>query len=481
MLALFTPLVAIAAPTGTDNFTWQRDELFKELEAVFVAAREQPLEQVRAELGGLITSAEPLLAAVVRSGPNPPLDPLSQLEPLLFQGAALAASHPQLLATLQPWVERCREVVLTAAMRWPVDDPGVHAAIYRVVYGGRTALEEALIQNGTAALPPLWLAPPVTSETPSMVVEGVEVHSGDLLLSRGDAPTSALIARGVPFPGNFSHVAMLHVDPATHVGTVIESLIETGGTLTPVETFLAGRKLRVMVLRPRPGLPAVAADPLMPHRVASAMLERVKGHHPGYDFGHWWQDDTRMFCSEVPYHAYRSGGVELWRWRQTLSSPGLVRWMRDMGVENFTMLLPSDLEYDPQLVTVAEWRNPAGLWQDRIDNAVLDALLEQAEAGARLDFSPWLLPAGWATKGLTVWQKHPAIPHGLTVDAALRVRALKSAVYPRLFAAVEEDAVAFRRDHGYQAPYWSLLEIARVAVRRLGPDLKPHLVLPPRR
>jgi hypothetical protein len=41
-----------------------------------------------------------------------------------------------------------------AATRWPADRP-THEAIYRVVFGGRIALDEALVQAGLDALPAL--------------------------------------------------------------------------------------------------------------------------------------------------------------------------------------------------------------------------------------------------------------------------------------------------------------------------------------
>ena len=42
------------------------------------------------------------------------------------------------------------------------------------------------------------------------------------------------------------------------------------------EQYLADTKLRLMLLRPRADLPALRADPLLPHRAAEAMLARVR-------------------------------------------------------------------------------------------------------------------------------------------------------------------------------------------------------------
>ena len=135
---------------------------------------------------------------------------------------------------------RSRLAVSAAARHWPVERPDVHEALYRVLYGGRAAIEEALAQQRAAALPALTVLAPVASAAPSTLIEDVRVHSGDIVLSRGDAPTSALIARGNPFPGNFSHVAIVHVEPESGKTTVIEALIERGVVTRSAEDFLPG-------------------------------------------------------------------------------------------------------------------------------------------------------------------------------------------------------------------------------------------------
>ena len=61
-----------------------------------------------------------------------------------------------------------------------------------------------------------------------------------------------MIARGTDFPNTFSHAALAYVDAESGEGTVIESLIETGSTLSTVEEYLEGKKHRILVLRLRP-------------------------------------------------------------------------------------------------------------------------------------------------------------------------------------------------------------------------------------
>src|SRR5690606_19903363 len=121
-------------------------------------------------------------------------------------------------------------------------------------------------------LPSLLAGDDEPSATPWALVQGVKLHSGDILVSRGGAATSALIARGNDFPGNFSHVALVHVDEPTRKVSVIEAHIESGVGVRPIEAYLTETKLRILVLRVRADLPQLKADPQLPHQAALSAL-----------------------------------------------------------------------------------------------------------------------------------------------------------------------------------------------------------------
>lgn len=339
-------------------------------------------------------------------------------------------------------------------------------ALYQLLYGSRAALEEVLLQQAPAAVPALLRGVDEPSATPAAELLGVTVHSGDLLVSRGGAPTSALIARGNDYPGNFSHVALLWVDPDTRAPAVVEAHIERGVVVSTVPEYLADTKLRVMVLRLRADLPVLARDPMLPHRVATAALERTRAGHIPYDFAMDFEDHSRQFCSEVASAAYASAGVRLWMGLSTLSSPGLRRWLAGFGVRHFVTEEPSDLEYDPQLVVVAEWRDPETLYRDHLDNAVTEVMLEGAERGEELG-CPWrLLPLARAAKAWSVLcnltGRPGPVPEGMSSEAALRNRSYSArhrAIGERLRALAD----AFTVERGYRPPYWQLVRLARTA------------------
>jgi hypothetical protein len=323
-----------------------------------------------------------------------------------------------------------------------------------------------LLQLPPRSVSMLTISTDEPSATPTTQLLGVTIHSGDILVSRGGAPTSSLIARGNDFPGNFSHIAIVYVDETTGVPTIIESHIERGVTASPIEEYLHDIKLRIMVLRLRHDHPALMANPRLPHAAAQWALATARGRHIPYDFALDYRDSSKMFCSEVVSWAYLQEGVELWKGMSTISSPGVVSWLRGFGVEHFETMQPSDLEYDPQLRVVAEWRDPQTLFKDHVDNAVMETLLERAERGEELKVSWYSLPIVRLVKAyssfVNAFGAVGPIPEGMSASSALRHQyfaEMHMALVTRVLAKAEE----FRRERGYAAPYWELLTFAREA------------------
>ena len=415
----------------------------------------QSLEQFHRALNPLAETNVP---------PNAPL--FDELENRLFELAPIAAGSPERLPEFIDAAARMSQLVKRQSEHWPMDSAEARTRVYRLLYGARAAFEEAILQSPEPAKALALHFTNYSSATPSAEVRGVNIHSGDILLSRGGAATSALIARGNDFPGNFSHVALAHVDAETKKVSIIESHIESGVGVTPLETYLADTKLRIMVLRVRNDLRALAADPLLPHRAASQALSNALARHIPYDFAMDCADAGQQFCSEVAAVAYQQNGIKLWMGLSHLSTPGVTSWLSALGVRHFETQEPSDLEYDPQLRIVAEWRDPETLFKDHADNAVIDVMLEGAERGEKLSFNPWLLPPVRLAKAWSVMLnrlgKVGPIPEGMSATTALRVRRLISN-HALLKARLLEKSEKFKAENGYTPPYWELVRLAREA------------------
>lgn len=464
VLAIPLPEAPSPAPAGGAPFAWRQDARWHELEARFVAARASgcPEATVAIETGlSRLAALTDTLATETTGAGDPQLD---EAERALFETAPLVAACPAHLPELARLQARLRDAVKRQSRGWDMGSREVRDRLYRVLYGGRTAVEEAILQAPQGALPALLPGEEVASRTPGTEVRGVMVHSGDLLLSRGTAPTSALIARGNDYPGNFSHVAMLVVEREGDPPRLLEAHIERGVAIASGREYLGDAKSRILLLRPRADLPALTRDPLLPHRAATRVVAEAQTRHIPYDFAMDFTDPRRLFCSEVASWAYREEGVTLWMGLSHISSPGLARWLGAFGVTHFETQEPSDLEADPQLAVVAEWRDLDGLWQDHLDNAVVEAMLEGAEEGRPLDYPWYMLPAARVAKAWSAvcnaFGRIGPVPEGMSAPGALRNRTF-SLRHAALRERTRARAARFEAQHGYRPPYWQLVRMAR--------------------
>ena len=471
-LLLLIPDLETAVPAAVPEnaFAWNQNEFWSSLEAQFKEARSLGCERLASQIDSAFSNSQQLLDTIAASRVGPEDQNFHLLETNLFRLAPLIGACVQRLPEYVQLATQMREVVKDQSQHWNLNSPEARHQIYRLLYGGRAALEEVMLQAPRETMPGLVAGHHEPSRTPATKVLGVTIHSGDILVSRGGAPTSALIARGNDYPGNFSHVALVHVDAITHRVSVIEAHIEQGAAIASLQDYLADKKLRVMVLRPRADLPQLIANPMLPHQAASDALTKAKSHHIPYDFEMDYRDHRKLFCSEVASAAYEKIGIKLWLGISHISAPGVISWLSAFGVRHFETQEPSDLEYDPQLRVVAEWRNSETLFKDHADNAVIDVMLEGADLGEKLGYSWYMLPLGRLAKFYSVIKNFLGyagpVQEGMSATAALRNKQFArthGAIKARLVALAAE----FKTQRGYVAPYWELVRLARQAKKEI--------------
>jgi hypothetical protein len=471
LLLVPVPGPAPPRPAGAKPFAWHRDQQWEALEARFLQARAAGCESLAPHIEKMLRDGRRLLDDVASRRIEPESEIFDEIERITFELGPMAGACPGRIPEYVAFVTRMRSEVKRDSRRWDMGKAATRDRLYRLLYGGRAAVEEAMLQAPPGMLPAVFPGDDEPSSTPSAEILGVQVHSGDILVSRGGAPTSALIARGNDYPGNFSHIGLVHVDGRSRAASVVEAHIERGVAVATLPEYLRDVKLRVMVLRLRADLPQIAANPTLPDEAATAAMHDARRWHIPYDFAMDFVDNQKLFCSEVASAAYERFGVTLWMRLSTISSPGLASWLAGFGVTHFQTQEPSDLEYDPQLVVVAEWCDPRTLFADHVDNAVVDAMLEGAERGDTLD-APWYqLPAARLAKlyssALNAIGLVGPVPEGLSAGGALRTRRFMlthALIRDRLICLAQEFEVA----HGYVPPYWELVKLARRAASEVG-------------
>jgi hypothetical protein len=467
--ALLVPDPTLPVPVGAQQtpFVWNQDALWKKLEAAFFAARALPANKRTQLIRQGLTDLKREVDSLGMCACAPDNAVFDTLEERFFALSPLVAAGQEHRDEYLALAARLRAMVKKQSIGWDMTLAPVRHRLYRLLYGSRAAVEEVLLQAAPNSVPALLLGTDEPSATPAAAMLGVTIHSGDILVSRDGAPTSALIARGNDCPGNFSHVALVHVDKKFRLPTILESLIERGLWSASLDHYVKDTKLRVMVLRLRAGLPQLQRDPQLPHAAAAFALRRAATEHVPYDFTMDHADPAAYFCSEVATDAYRRQGLELWLGFSRISLPGTMAWLSSFGVRHFAFHEPADLEYDPRLVVVAEWRDPATLYKDHLDNAVIDVMLEQgAGQGEKLVFRRYLLPVARVVKAysrvLNACGILGPIPQGMSAATALRVKEFNRR-HKLIGERLQVLAGEFAQRNGYRPPYWELVKLAQKA------------------
>lgn len=187
----------------------------------------------------------------------------------------------------------------------------------------------------------------------------LEFKSGDILLSRGTAFTSAAIARIGDVDAQFSHLAILYIDEKTGKKYTVEAHIEIGVKVFTLEEYLKDGKARALVFRHHDGELAHLAAKRM-YEVASKAT--AAGENIPYDFGMVPNEASELFCSEVVQYAYSMAAKELGRdFQLPLFSTGINmrnrQFLDNLGVRVNSTFAPADIEVDPRVELVAEWRD----------------------------------------------------------------------------------------------------------------------------
>jgi hypothetical protein len=457
--------INIESEGNSTPFIWDQDERWDFLESKFTEAKADKEIITPGVIEALISDLFSIVDEIENREPKPDDVIFDELLLSFFELAPVIAAQDVQNPEFFEVYNRARRVIKELSAEWDISEKETRDILYKTLYGMRATVEEVLLQSEKPIDPVLYVKEE-ESQTPATNILGIKVHSGDLLVSRGGAEVSALISRGNDYPGNFSHVALIYVEEGTNIPYLIEAHIERGVAIATLEEYIKDRKLRFMVLRPRADLSEMQKNPMLPHIAAKEMFEEVQQRHIPYDFKMNFYDPEAMFCSEVGSYAYKNNGIQLWESESTISSNGVVKLLNTFGVENFVTQMPSDLEYDPQLSVVAEWRSAESLFDDHLYNAVIDAMLVCAEQGEEIEFNPLMLPFARIMKGNS-WIKNQFESEGPIPEGMSATQALKSDAFIQRHKELKEKTSiavdSFIEENGYKPPYWELVKLAEKA------------------
>jgi hypothetical protein len=204
-----------------------------------------------------------------------------------------------------------------------------------------------------------------------------DLQSGDVILSRGNAYTSAAIASLGEADTQFSHVSFVYKDENGKLWTT-EAHIEVGSIVRPIEEHIKDNNFRTMILRYEDQALAAQASQYAFKRVQHA--SRTTGNIP-YDFGFDMGESKSLFCSEVVSWSIemvsgRMIQVPFYKNRVLLRKP---KFVNDLGITVEESFIPADLEIDPRFTIVVEWRDANRINDSLEKDALIQAMFTWAD------------------------------------------------------------------------------------------------------
>ncbi len=230
------------------------------------------------------------------------------------------------------------------------------------------------------------------------------IQNGDFLLSRGDSFTSAVISRIGAVDNQFSHIAVVYEDDGSLMGHkgkkyVLESVLNAGLQILPLEEYMTHTKSRWAIFRLKNVKNENASSEKDVLRIATSWLaNKAKNEKVCYNFTMDMHDSKCMFCSQAASqsmeHACQTTGIrcETFPSYQNPNMPKFplvyTTYKPDqnplMHLLNMTVsetFAPADVEVDPRLDMVAEYRNLAFTEIARTYDMIFTKMFQWMESG----------------------------------------------------------------------------------------------------
>lgn len=248
----------------------------------------------------------------------------------------------------------------------------------------------------------------------------ITLRSGDLIISRGNAYSSAAISRIVEVDSQFSHMAVIYVPKGSSKEytlaeamqgndvLVLEAHIEVGSTIRPFREYAKDGNARNLLFR--------YTDSALAHAAAKSthdFLEKrrtqlhraaglLRGHRSDvnyavpYDFKMDLSNSNEVFCTEVGYYGYKKQGVSLPTFMSDINPK--LDLVKRLGIVGTQIFAPGDMELEPQFELIAEFRNLRKLKGLRMKDMALTSFLAWMSEGYEIEPLPTKM-----AKSMTAW------------------------------------------------------------------------------
>lgn len=218
------------------------------------------------------------------------------------------------------------------------------------------------------------------------------LQTGDIIVTRSAASVSGVVSRVSDHPHHYAHLALVFRDEETGAVTTKEMLIETNLVKMSIDRWHERKLSRVGVFRFRPEYQEKVQEAFKNLKESIETVESARGRFV-YDFRY---DDGASVRRRQPANLETPLGL-LSRYPRTHCSglleicvspliPGFPafpsslnevdeRFLDYLRMSTRELFMPSDLEIDPYVELIAEWRQPSRLRETQVMDVVVDSML----------------------------------------------------------------------------------------------------------
>ncbi|MCP4911875.1 MAG: hypothetical protein GY909_02055 [Oligoflexia bacterium] len=204
-----------------------------------------------------------------------------------------------------------------------------------------------------------------------------DLKSGDIFITKGNFFFSGSLAKIGKKDTHFSHQGIIYKNEGTFY--TAEAHPEVGATVRPLEDMNNNdRNVRTLVMRYKNEKVSDKAGLIGYSLVKDAS---DKGVNIPYDFWMNFDEEEYIFCSELVTLAFdkaTAGKVQFPMYKTEIELKES-DFAKKLGIESQYALHPGDLEYDPDVETVVEWRDYSRIMENLVKDEILHKLYEWME------------------------------------------------------------------------------------------------------
>lgn len=286
-----------------------------------------------------------------------------------------------------------------------------------------------------------------------------KIQAGDVMLVRGKAYVSAMIARMGDEEAQFSHLAIVGSDNKNNL-YVVESLIQQGVITTPLQKWLNQEESRVVLFR--------QSDKELAKKAALAIYNKAsehlkKGSAIKYDFKMDYNDHSEIFCAEVISWAYELASdnqYKIPRYMTHVSKFKNTNYLKELGLTSDVLFEPADIEVDTRFDLIAESKFMPLTRQVRLQDSVMTSVYNwMIQKGYDFHTNVEINVKGFLAKiirqfGL-IKDKIPAYMPIKTINTTLKFEAVATTLEKNIYEKEKE----FFKTHGYSLAFKDMLKI----------------------